>query len=368
MQDNRAGLGSGSGFARDKHCPANRKMANKARELGQVPPTSPEAESGTRIHAFLAGQAVQLTDEETETARYLAEKGSEIVAEFAAGREYKEVIERRLWIYRGLVPIRSSKPDRVITVYEPDGADILVIDYKTGHAAIDPEIEDAFAQLDEYALTVALNSVGGVKRVKSVLLPRWDPICWKEYGSDELVQIHHELLRAIDAGNSDYPETKPGWYCRYCDGRLICPAAFGEFSMVQVAQTLAPLPEGKEGEVFIEQVKRVKALCDAMLTHYKARLTASPGCCGAWQIGEGDRTREIEDIEAAYGLLVPAHITHEEFLECCTPFIGKLEKKYANKAGKIAAKARREFNALLAPVIKEGRKNGSLEKGKQLAL
>jgi CRISPR/Cas system-associated exonuclease Cas4 (RecB family) len=368
MQDDRAGLGSGSGFARDKHCPANRKMANKARELGQVPPSTPEAESGTKIHAVLAGQSVELTDEEAETAQYLAERASEIVGEFVNGRKYEEGFERRLWIYRGLVPIRTSKPDLVVTVHEPDGAEILIIDYKTGRTEIDPEIEDTFAQLDEYALTVFLNAASIVKRIKAVLLPRWQGPVWKEYTEDELVKIDKELVRALDAGKADNPEAKPGWYCRYCPGRLVCPSARSEIDVVEPHGTIVALPKGPEAEPFIDKVKRVKALCEQILRQYHIWITESPGCCGAWQIGEGDKTREIESMEDAYGLLVPTHITHEEFLECCTAFIGKLEKKYCNKAGKIAAKAKREFNALLAPIIKEGRKNGSLEKGKQLSL
>jgi hypothetical protein len=368
MQDDRAGLGSGSGFARDKHCPANRKMAAKARELGQVPPTTPEAESGTKIHAVLAGHPVELTDEETETARYLARASSEILHDFTNDRKCEVVDERRLWIYRGLQPIRSSKPDRVVTVHEPGGDEILIIDYKTGRTEIDPEIEDTFAQLDEYALTVFLNSAANVKRIKAVLLPRWQGLVCKEYTEYDLLGIYQDLMRAVDAGNADYPEAKPGWYCRYCPGRLVCPVARGEIDVVEPHGTIVALPKGPEAEPFIDKVKRVKALCEQILKQYHIWITESPGCCGSWEIGEGAKTREIEDIEAAYGLLVPAHITHEEFLECCGAYVGKLEKKYCNKAGKIAAKAKREFNALLAAVIKEGRKNGSLEKGKQLAL
>ncbi len=54
MQDDRSGLGSGSGYARDKHCAANRKMERVAKETGKEPPLEKDAETGDKIHQWLA--------------------------------------------------------------------------------------------------------------------------------------------------------------------------------------------------------------------------------------------------------------------------------------------------------------------------
>ena len=132
-------------------------------------------------------------------------------------------------------------------------------------------------------------------------------------------------------------------------------------------RTAYPLPEGKDGEVFIDQVKRVSSLCDLVIKYYKKRLSDDPGCLGIWRIGEGDEYRSITDLEGAFVALVSdGHITQDEFMECCDGHIGKLEKKYCNRAGKPAVQAKKEFNNLLAPVIELKRKAGSLEKAKEL--
>jgi hypothetical protein len=376
MTDERGGLGSGSGYARNKNCAASRKMERLAKELGKEPPIEKDAEEGQRIHQWIANaSSVVLTAEEQEGARFLLERLDRIITEFLGGRTSSvEIKEKRFWIYKGLQAIRSSRPDYVLIVNESDGADILIVDHKSGHAEIDPENADIWAQLEEYALTVALNTQHprGIKRVRSVINSRWNGVHSKDFPPEYLIAVHRELLATIAAGNVEHPHENPGWYCRYCAGRLVCPSAVRELETVE-KRSMTPAPDGKEGELFLDQVLRVRSLCDQYIKHYRSLLAVKPEGLGAWRIGEGDQYRSITDLNKAYELLVrgpsdgvEGHILKAEFFECLEAHIGKLEKKYCNRAGKRAVDAKKEFNALLAEVIELKRKAGSLEKVKEL--
>lgn len=378
MQDDRAGLGSGSGYARDKYCPANRKMERLAKELGKEPPVEQDTKDGVEIHQWLSAsregrermQQVEggIKAENLEAGILLEKRLLKIEGEFQQMRNSIVIREKRFWIYKGLQAIRSSKPDYVCVVNEPDGADILIVDHKTGHKEIDPQEEDTWAQLEEYALTVALNTQHprGIKRVRSVINSRWGGVHAKDFPPEYLIAVHRELLATIAAGNVEHPHENPGWYCRYCAGRLVCPSAVRELETVEKCSVM-PAPDGKEGEIFLDLVLRVKSLCDQYVKHYRNLLEARPDGLGAWRIGEGDKYRLITDLEGAFVALVSdGHITQQEFFECCEAYIGKLEKKYCNRAGKRAVDAKKEFNALLAGVIELKRKAGSLEKVKEL--
>jgi hypothetical protein len=379
MTDERAGLGSGSGYARNKNCAASRKMERLAKELGKEPPVEKCAEEGKRIHAILADslpadQDKLVTEDEIDGAIFLKTRLQLIIEEFLDGRHGIVTKEKRFWIYKGLQAIRSSKPDYVLVVNESDGADILIVDHKTGHAEIDPENEDIWAQLEEYALTVALNTQHprGIKRVRSVINSRWSGVHSKDFPPEYLITVHRELLATIAAGNVEHPHENPGWYCRYCAGRLVCPSAVRELETVE-KRSMAPAPDGKEGELFLDQVLRVRSLCDQYIKHYRHLLAARPEGLGAWRIGEGNEYRSITDLNKAYELLVrgpsdgvEGHILKAEFFECLEAHIGKLEKKYCNRAGKRAVDAKKDFNALLTEVIELKYKAGSLEKVKEL--
>jgi hypothetical protein len=375
--DERAGVGSGSGYARDKGCPANRKMERLAKELGKEPPVEKCAEEGKTIHALVClypfdrtpdGVVIEASDDEHEGVSFLAARLDRIVDDFLDGRHGTVTKEKRFWLYKGLQVIRSSKPDYVLIVNEPDGADILIVDHKTGHAEIDPENADTWAQLEEYALTVALNTQHprGIKRVRSVINSRWSGVHSKDFPPEYLIAVHRELLATIAAGNVEHPHENPGWYCRYCAGRLVCPSATRELAIVE-KYALNPAPEGKAGEERLDLVLRVKSLCDQYIKHYRNLLTAQPEGLGAWRISEGDQYRSITDLEGAFVALVSdGHITQDEFMECCDGYVGKMEKKYCNRAKKPAVQAKKDFNALLAGVIELKRKAGSLEKVKEL--
>src|SRR5258708_26003909 len=79
MNDERMGLPSASSFRRLELCPGSFQLSLKAEELGQVAHSapSPYAESGTRIHACLADEQVEISSDELQTAEFLLERAIE---------------------------------------------------------------------------------------------------------------------------------------------------------------------------------------------------------------------------------------------------------------------------------------------------
>ena len=367
-QDERHGLGGGSGYMRDRMCAANRKMEQKAKELGKVPELSAEAKTGTRIATWLAWKRAArdlsepvLDIEEMEVAEQLYEQCAKSEAEFLGDRQGQVMVEKRFYIYQGINPIRTSRPDYVVAATDRDGLDLFINDDKSGWNRISRDDPEAFAQLEEYAVSVSLMMTRGIKRVMAQYNTRFGIVA-REFDGVQLRTFYTELMETVKASRMENAPTRPGWYCKFCPGRLVCPAATMELEVLE-KRAAEPLPEGTEGETFLATVKRAKALAEQIIKHYYARLEKEPGCLGNWYIGKGDSCREITNIPLAYQLLVQeGHITHEEWLEGCDGKVTKLEKSYCNKAGKRAKEAKQDFNALLANAITMKHEKGSLER------
>lgn len=79
-EDERAGLPSGSDWHRFELCAGSYQLAQEAKRLGQeAHRTSLEAASGTKIHAWLAGLDVELTESEATSAQFLRERADDQV-------------------------------------------------------------------------------------------------------------------------------------------------------------------------------------------------------------------------------------------------------------------------------------------------
>jgi hypothetical protein len=107
--DNRGGWTSASQASYDLACPG-RHLAQR-----QLPDTkSEEAESGTRIHAVLAGRKdVTLNDDEGEIAIKCAAIADSIIAEWGSVATCKLRVEDRLWMAFGEYQ-HSGQPDLVL--------------------------------------------------------------------------------------------------------------------------------------------------------------------------------------------------------------------------------------------------------------
>lgn len=96
----RKGLPSASNWARYERCHGSFQLAQEAKKLGMEAHSepSPESEKGLRIHAWLAGEKIELNESEMQTAQFLEERAQEQVKRIFG--EYKPQVknEVRLWL------------------------------------------------------------------------------------------------------------------------------------------------------------------------------------------------------------------------------------------------------------------------------
>lgn len=90
---------SASGFFRLEKCPGSFHLIQQARELGQAAfQSSADADRGTRIHAWVAGEPVQLTTEELDTTSQLQARADEQIRLIFQDEPYSELKEKRVWL------------------------------------------------------------------------------------------------------------------------------------------------------------------------------------------------------------------------------------------------------------------------------
>jgi hypothetical protein len=99
VNDERMAMPSASSFARYESCPGSFQLEAEARRIGQLANQGgKEADRGTRIHAFLAGEPVELNEEERTTAINLRDRADEQVRRVFDGAEFLELKEKRVWL------------------------------------------------------------------------------------------------------------------------------------------------------------------------------------------------------------------------------------------------------------------------------
>lgn len=97
--DERQGQPSASSFGRYQMCPGSFGLELEAKRLGQqAHVSSKDSERGTRIHAWLAGESVELNEEEAITAQNLKDRAAEQISRIFGDNQYNELREKRIWL------------------------------------------------------------------------------------------------------------------------------------------------------------------------------------------------------------------------------------------------------------------------------
>jgi hypothetical protein len=104
-QDERLGLPSASSWRRYELCAGSWQLEQEAKRMGQAAhETSPEAERGERIHAWLAGipdedgNEIKLSESEQTTADFLQERAQYQAARIFGDEPTQQLNEKRLWL------------------------------------------------------------------------------------------------------------------------------------------------------------------------------------------------------------------------------------------------------------------------------
>lgn len=272
--DERNGLPSASGLERIALCPGSWRLESLCpRDEG-----GEDAASGTRIHAFLAGEDIELSDDELNLAKKCVNQAALLIQP-----DFEKSVEQRLW-YRNAEGERLFSGQSDVIARKDDVA--LVIDYKTGRGEVSASSENL--QLRGLAVLVKHNCPW-VQRVSVAIiqpLARKEPVVC-EYGLEELEQAEKQILSILeDARKSDAPLVPSESACKYCRAKTICPALRKTITTPQIedmnnAKTLmaassASLTPADLGELVAHKVPLARMLCDALEKEAMARLCKDP--------------------------------------------------------------------------------------------
>lgn len=99
MSDDRRGLPSASNWRRHELCAGSWALEQEAKRIGQeAHKSSAAAARGTRIHGYLAGEKVELSEADQKTADFLKERAEEQVRRIFGDQPVNVLKEKRLWL------------------------------------------------------------------------------------------------------------------------------------------------------------------------------------------------------------------------------------------------------------------------------
>lgn len=272
--DERNGLPSASGLERIALCPGSWRLESQCpRDEG-----GEDAASGTRIHAWLAGEQVELSEDEASIAEKCREQASSLIA---AGST--KSIEQRLWYAdKSGSRLYSGQADIIARI----GDSALIVDYKTGRGAVAASPENI--QLRALAVLVKHNFPDVQHVAVAIIQPlaRKEPVVC-EYGPEELKEAEKQILAILEAAKNEDAELVPSEAaCKYCRAKTICPALRESLTVPVVAangdakevmQASAKAITGADlGNLIATKVPLARMLCDALEKEAFARLVANP--------------------------------------------------------------------------------------------
>lgn len=359
MSDPRKGLPSASSIERRFLCPGS---ANA--ERGLPVQSNDDADSGTRIHAALAGdvrELEKLSSDEHAVYERMREEAANLVERLGFDPNHY-IAEQRLWFDE----IFSGQPDRV---YLKDGS-ALVIDFKTGHR----EVTDAARNPQLAVLGVLAVHTYGVARVTVAIVPRFGKVKEiAEYDLESATAALHFIQSIIVV--SEDPEAKrvPGEdQCRYCLARLRCPEfqAHASTALALKKETLPDIPNEQLVQA-LDRIGMAKSLIKALEAEARRRIaTGDEEFNKFYYISEGRTNREIVDLPTLYQRCKELNISDATFTGACSIPIGEVKgekitgiKGLVHTALKLKGTALdKKVDELLVGCVEESKTAGSLKR------
>jgi Protein of unknown function (DUF2800) len=359
IADERKGLPAASPWHSYELCAGKYQLEQEAARIGQsAHVTSPEAESGTRIHARLAGGLVELTEPEATTAAFLKERGDWQVERIFQGQEYQQLREQRLWLNIDGKPALSGRFD--VVSYTNELA--LVQDYKTGFHEPDAAVDNA--QLKVLAVLVAIN-LPTVQEVIVQLVSGPYGITEARYSIAQLSAAYEEIvrtLRAINAASAPFsPSTEA---CKFCGAKLICQAVKDLVVKPLTKLQMSALPEGGERAAkLLDEVEIMASLLKEIKKFYAAKFEDPTYTIPGYAMVPGATVREVTDWDTARSRL-SEFLPVQQLNSAADYRLGELEKSLG-KALKLKAKeAKEKMNQILNGLVETKQNASSLKRVK----
>jgi Protein of unknown function (DUF2800) len=358
-EDPRMGMPSASALERLALCPGS---FNLERMLPPAP-EDPDAASGTKIHAALAGSTealAALDDIEQETYERSFSLVEKILAKTLPPNQKPNVYAelREVLCHEGR-PIMSGKVDLlVVTPYNG-----TVIDFKTGRG----EHTEAPSNLQLRSQAVIMAEIFNLRYVAVALAQPWESMnpTVAIYNQEDLSKAKIEIVWIITrALEPDAPRIPGNKQCRFCRAKTSCPEALKWMESVSciVREDVGMLSPAELSYV-LERAKLAKIIIKEIEARAKEIKKVSPELLPDWRLKPGKERRQLTNVAEAFRLLHEGvQLEPEEFLGCCDVGWGDLETAVKAKTGLSLAKTKDKINLLLKPVIEKKQDEPSLEK------
>jgi CRISPR/Cas system-associated exonuclease Cas4 (RecB family) len=353
----RQGLPSASSMERYALCPGS-----YAAERGLPDTTSADAETGNRIHAALAGEAVTppLTDDEQRVMEACQSQATWLLDTILPHRDDMR-LEQRMWAGKEW----SGKPDLIAIDTLRNRA--VVIDYKTGRG----EVTRAEGNMQLRALAVLVYRELWVESVTvAIVQPLAGEVSVAEYSGDDLVRASLEIDRIIEGIHAERaPRSPSAAACKYCKAKGTCleAQAMVERLSLEVSRDGREIVMSPERiAAFLDIAPAAEAVIEAVRAKARRMLEAGEQIPG-WTLKPGSVRESITDPSTVFGRFMAAGGTQEQFMPCVSVTKTKLKDALKTMTGEKGKALDARLESILAGCTEEKQAAASLVKVKEVA-
>ena len=358
--DERRRLPSASPWPSYELCAGKFQLEQEAARIGQSAHVeSEDAAKGDRIHAWLAGQKLELVESEATTAANLKERGDWQVERIFEGQEYKQLREKRLWMHLDGKPAMSGRFD--VVSYTRELA--LAQDYKTSWSEPDPAEDNA--QLKVLAVLIALN-LPTVKEVIVQIVSGPFGITEARYDVPRLMAAYDDIVATLRKINApDAPFSPSPEACKFCGAKLICQAVKDLVVKPLSRLQMSALPEGGERAAkLLDEVEIMAGLLKEIKKFYAAKFEEDPAySIPGYAMVPGNTIREVIDWDVARSRLAE-FLPIEQLNSAADYRLGELEKSLGKALKMKAKEAKEKMNQVLHGLIETKQNASSLKRVK----
>ena len=284
----------------DALCPGRHRA-----QIGQPETTSPEATSGIRIHAWLAGHPpADLTPAELELAETLRTAEHQVVRQIFGDAHPACQRESRLWLAIEPGYWHTGQPDVVYL----SGQTGLILDYKTGHQEVASAHRNQ--QLRDLAVLLAMNHDLHTVYVASLQSAAKHSPEITRYTNRELCPALDQLQKRVRACHDPAaPRVAGPVQCQFCRAKAVCPEArAAALSLTDIPPNVSLTVSAAEAAAqftpemlgqFLERAVVAEGVIAACREEARRRLNAGEIIPG-WRLKPGQQRETITDPQACF--------------------------------------------------------------------
>lgn len=359
--DERGGLPSASSFERVAACPGSFWWSKQS----PAPEDTKDAASGTRIHAYLAGEitADKLSEEEMHTATACDSLAWEFLKSRGFTPDSPIKREQRFWMIPDYKPLCSGKAD----LFARKGPFGVVIDYKTGRN----EVTTATGNLQLRALVACVAADDFLGSVEAVIVQPWASprVTVAYYGPKEIELATAEIVRIARSAIEDEGKTTvAGDHCKYCPAKGLCPAtrvAVQTLAVTVADRSQRELMSPAEKLQFWKACNLAIEIAESFKAHVKRELENDPRSIPGLTLKPGAVRTKVTDVSELYSRMWTRFATSAQvFASACSITKTDLKSLVKEQTGKKGAELDAVLGELVNGIVEEKQTAPSVEEVK----